>query len=120
MNNVQKKEELQVINSIIDGMQNKKANNIISLKFQEEHNVHYDYFIICEGSSTTHVQSIAESIIKNTMLLNNLKPNSKEGFENKKWILLDYFNIIIHVFYKNTRKLYNIEDIWYDTILTKY
>ena len=91
-----------------------------TLKFQEEHNVHYDYFIICEGSSTTHVQSIAESIIKNTILLNNLKPNSKEGFENKKWILLDYFNIIIHVFYKNTRKLYNIEDIWYDTILTKY
>ena len=46
MNNVQKKEEIKVINSIIDGMKNKKANNIISLKFQEEHNVHYEYFII--------------------------------------------------------------------------
>lgn len=120
MNNVQKKDEKKIIKSIIEGMKNKKAENILSLEFSKKHNVNYDFFVICEGNSTTHVNSISESIIENIITKNKIKPNSKEGLENKTWILLDYFNIIIHIFHKNTRKLYNIEDIWYDTILTEY
>ncbi|MCK9266473.1 ribosome silencing factor [bacterium] len=67
-----------------------------------------DYFIIVSGNSTTHTQTLAETILKNI----KEKSISVEGFDEGKWILIDYAEIIIHIFYPETRTLYNLEKLW--------
>ena len=87
----------------------KKAQNLISLDLR---GISYltDYFIICHGKSDPQVKAIVDNIRKGT----SFKPRHLEGYENKKWVLLDYFDIIVHVFDQNEREYYSIEQIWAD------
>ena len=87
----------------------KKAQNLISLDLR---GLSYlsDYFIICNGKSEPQVKAIVDNIRKGT----SFKPRHLEGYENKKWVLLDYFNIIVHVFDEEERDYYSIENIWAD------
>ncbi|MFL3007089.1 MAG: ribosome silencing factor [Candidatus Neomarinimicrobiota bacterium] len=87
----------------------KKAQNLISLDLR---GLSYlsDYFIICHGKSEPQVKAIVDNIRKGT----SFKPRHLEGYENKKWVLLDYFNIIVHVFDEEERDYYSIENIWAD------
>ena len=87
----------------------KKAQNLISLDLR---GLSYlsDYFIICNGTSEPQVKAIVDNIRKGT----SFKPRHLEGYENKKWVLLDYFDIIVHVFDEEERDYYSIENIWAD------
>ena len=87
----------------------KKAKNLISLDLRG-HSSLTDYFIICHGNSEPQIKAIVDNIRKGT----SFKPRHLEGYENKKWVLLDYFDIIVHVFDEKEREYYSVENIWAD------
>lgn len=105
---------------IVKGMEEKKAENIVVLNLKKINNAVCDYFVICEGSSNTHVDAIADSIIEEVRKTLNEKPYHKEGFENAEWILLDYVNVVAHVFQPEKRAFYNLEDLWADAETINY
>ncbi len=87
----------------------KKAQNLISLDLRGLSFLS-DYFIICHGKSEPQVKAIVDNIRKGT----SFKPRHLEGYENKKWVLLDYFDIVVHVFNEEERDYYSIENTWAD------
>ena len=106
-------------NVVIEGMKNIKANEIVSLNLKEIETAVCDYFIICHGTSNTHVNAIADTVIEETLKSLKDKPFSKEGTESGEWILLDYGNVVVHVFQKEIRDFYNIEKLWGDAIINQ-
>ena len=100
--------------SIIKGMQDKKANHITSIDLRKLNNRLADMFIICHGSSDKQVEAIAESVEREVFEACKEKALHREGFENKEWILLDYFDIIVHVFEEEKRSFFALENLWGD------
>lgn len=107
-------EDEAFINVIIEAIREKKGKNIVKLDLRELKNTLCDYFIICEGDSTTQVNALADNIEKQTYLQLSNSPHHIEGRENSQWILLDFFNVIVHVFQKENRDFYKLEDLWSD------
>ena len=99
---------------IVEGMQENKAKEIVCLNLKEIETAVCDYFIICHGTSNTHVSAIADSVINETIKTLKDKPFNKEGLENGEWILLDYGNVVAHIFQREIRDFYNIEKLWAD------
>jgi len=104
----------QLIDTIIEGAQEVKAKDVTVLDLTSIDQRVCDYFIICTGESSTQVDSIAHSIVKTTRKKLKEKPWHFEDSVDKEWILIDYVNIVVHVFYKETRNFYNIEGLWAD------
>jgi ribosome-associated protein len=105
---------------IIDAIQDIKGLNIVQLDLCDLEDRPTDYFIICEGESTTQVKAIANRIYRKVRDEHGVRPNHVEGGEGSKWILVDFFNIVVHIFYPETRKFYDIEDLWSDAKKTSY
>ena len=101
-------------NILIEGMLEIKAKEIVSLDLRNIETSVCDFFIICHGTSSTHVSAIADSVIEETLKSIKEKPWHKEGLTNGNWILLDYGNVVAHIFQKETRDYYNIEKLWSD------
>lgn len=79
-----------------------------------------DFFVICEGDSNTHVKAISESIYKTVKDSIATTPIHTEGSVNAKWILMDYFDTVVHVFYPETRDFFDIEGLWSDARTTEF
>lgn len=107
-----------LLDAIVEGMQEKKAKNITILNISKLENRVTDYFVVCDADSKTHVKSIADSIEDVVIKLTNEKAYHTEGHQNSEWILIDYINIVAHVFLKETREFYNIEGLWGDADIT--
>ena len=101
-------------NIIISGMREIKAKEIMSLDLRNIETSVCDFFIVCHGTSSTHTSAIADSVIEETLKSIKEKPWHKEGLTNGDWILLDYGNVVAHIFQKETRDYYNIEKLWSD------
>jgi ribosome-associated protein len=113
--------DLELLNhTIVEGIRDKKGKNIIQLDLRKLGDAPADFFIICEGDSNTHVKAISDSIYKKVKEEMHSMPNHTEGSSNAKWILMDYFNTIVHVFYPETRQFYEIENLWSDAELTEF
>ncbi len=108
------KETNGLLDSIVDGMQEKKAKNITVLDLQDIENRIADFFVICDADSGTHVNAIADSVEEIVLKQTGERPYHSEGQQNGEWILIDYINIVVHVFLKETREYYNIEGLWGD------
>ena len=78
-----------------------------------------DHFIICHADSTTQVMAIGNHIAQNVLDKAGLRPFGKEGFENAEWIIIDYTDVVVHVFYKEKRYFYQLEDLWHDAAIKK-
>ena len=117
----QKKKEnaLDLLEVIIKGIQEVKGENITILDLRELPHTISDYFVVCDANSNTQVKAIARSIEKLTKEILGEKPEHVEGKENSLWVLMDYFDIVVHVFYKETREKYRIEDLWGDATIKK-
>lgn len=111
------KEIDKITEIIITGIKEKKGKNIVNIDLRKVKNTVCDYFIICHGDSTKQVEAIAEAVETEMFKAKKEKVWRKEGFENSEWILLDYVNVVVHIFNKDTRELYNIEDLWGDAQL---
>jgi ribosome-associated protein len=115
------KEDVLTLNDwIIDAIQDIKGKNIIKLDLRKIDDAPADYFIICEGDSVTQIKAISDNISKKIYNEMGISANHIEGFIGAKWILVDFFDTIVHVFYPETRMFYEIEELWSDAKITEY
>jgi len=112
--------EKETLNVIIDAIHDIKGKNVLKLDLREISDRPADFFIICEGDSSTQVKSIADNIQKRTKQDLNLRATHVEGTKNATWILLDYFDIMVHVFYPETRQFYELEELWGDAKISEH
>ncbi|MBT3545401.1 MAG: ribosome silencing factor [Saprospiraceae bacterium] len=105
---------------IIDAIQDIKGKNIVSLDLRNLAEAPADFFIICEGDSTTQVSALAGNVIKRVKDELGVIPGNREGMINAKWVLVDYFNTVVHIFYPETRQFYDLEDLWNDAEIIEY
>ncbi len=103
-----------LIEAIISAMTDKKAMKPVIIDFAGMKGNVCDAFIICHGSSRTQVEAVTDHIIGDVKKKTGLNPNHKEGFENAEWILIDYFDVVIHVFQEERRRFYDLEQLWAD------
>ena len=103
-----------LIEKIIDGISDVKGQNIEMIDLRKIENRICDFYIICSGSSNTHVSAILESVKKKISKSLKEKPSHTEGEENAEWILLDYINVVVHIFQEKVREFYKIEELWGD------
>ena len=99
---------------IADAIIDKKGQNVVSLDLRPVGSSIADHFVICNGDSTTNVAAIAYNIMKKAKEELGLKPLRTQGLENDFWIILDYGNIVVHVFLTQYREFYRLEDLWAD------
>jgi len=103
---------------IIKSVDDAKAENIEILDLREIENTVCDYFIVCTGGSNTHVNAISGGIQKHVGKIIQEKAWHVEGEGTAEWILIDYVNVVVHVFQKHIREYYDIESLWGDAKIT--
>jgi ribosome-associated protein len=108
-----------LLDEIVHGIENVKGEDIQVLDLREIDNTPCDYFVICSGNSNTQVSAIVGSVQKNVSKLLKEKPFHTEGSDVAEWVLIDYVNIVVHVFQKQIREYYNIEELWGDAKTTQ-
>jgi ribosome-associated protein len=101
-------------NMVVEGMQENKAEDITVLDLRQSKGAVSDFFIICSANSATQVNGIADSVVRFTRKNIKERPWHIEGKANAEWVLLDYVSVVAHIFYKETRSFYNLEDMWAD------
>ena len=111
---VEQKKEL-----ILEAIKEKKGHEIVSIDLSEVENSICDCFIICHGESVTQVGAITESIERKLKEVALIKAHHVEGLQNSQWVLLDYFDILVHVFQEEFRAFYRLEELWADGKVTK-
>jgi len=108
----------ELIALILHGIEEVKGHDTNLLDLREIENTVCDYFVICNGTSNTHVNAIVNSIQKTVSKGIKDKPWHVEGSQNAEWVLLDYVNVVVHVFQKQVREFYDIEGLWGDAKVT--
>lgn len=100
--------------AIVEGMQENKAKEIVVLDLRHLSSAVCDFFVLCSGESSTQVDGISNAVTRFTRKNLKEKPWHIEGKTNSEWILLDYISVVAHIFYKDARHFYQIEDLWSD------
>lgn len=111
-------EELAKI--VVKGMQEKKGQNIVMLDMRGVKNAFTDFFVICSGTSDTQIDAIGDSIDAEVFKTTEQNPFHKEGKENKEWILVDYVDVVAHVFKNDKRAFFKLEELWADAEFTYF
>lgn len=106
--------------AIVHGIQEKKGNEIVRLDLRNIHSSVADFFIICHADSTTQVRAIADSIDKEVYKATKQDAFRKEGLQNAEWIILDYLDVVVHVFRTDKREFFGLEDLWGDAEFESY
>lgn len=114
-----KSSEDALISNIITGIENVKGLDVRLLDLRDIENTVCNYFVVCSGSSNTHVNAIVSAIQKTVSKELKEKPFHTEGSDNAEWVLIDYINIVVHVFQKHIREYYSIEELWGDAKTTE-
>ncbi|MFW5792841.1 MAG: ribosome silencing factor [Bacteroidota bacterium] len=109
----------KILNFAIEGIKEKKGHDIVYMDLKKLNSSICDYFVICHGTSSTQVLAIAESIEKQVKINTGLNPSWREGVANAEWILLDYVDVVVHVFKEEVREFYQLETLWADAPSTK-
>lgn len=104
----------QLVDAVVHGMEEVKAHDIVVMDLRKVPNALSDFFVVCHGTSNTQVQAIADSVEKETYRILQDEPAHSEGNRNATWILMDYVNVIVHIFSKDARDFYALEDLWAD------
>lgn len=99
---------------ILEALKEKKAKEIITINLEKVGNAICDYFVVCHGDSTTQVDALSDSVSRKIKKELHTNPHHIEGTNNSLWILLDYFDIVVHIFLNEKRSFYNLEELWAD------
>lgn len=99
---------------VVQGIQEKKGEEISVLDLRKTGNSIADFFIICVGNSDTQIDAIADSVEEEVYKASGQVPFHKEGAEAKSWVLLDYFDVVVHIFTRDRRSFYALEELWSD------
>ena len=106
-----------LLESVIKGIFEKKGQNVLKIDLMKLENRITDYFVICHASSGTQVSAICDSVEDTVRINAGEKPLHIEGLDNCFWVLLDYGNVIVHVFLEEYRKFYSLESLWADATI---
>lgn len=104
----------QIRDFVVRGMQEKKAQDIVVMDMRNVKNAICDYFVLCSGNSDTQIDAISTSVEEEVYKASRQDPWHKEGKLNREWILLDYVDVVAHVFKKDRRSFYDLEQLWGD------
>jgi ribosome-associated protein len=108
-------DEVEVLlENIVKGIFEKKGQNVLKIDLRKLDTRITDYFIICHGSSVTQVDSICDSVEDRVRMGTGEKPIHVEGSDNNFWVLLDYGNVVVHIFLEEYRNFYSLESLWAD------
>lgn len=107
------------LKAAVQGLEDKKAKDIIVLDLRKLPNAVSDYFIVCHGTSDTQVKALADAVEETVRKQTKDKPWHIEGTSNAEWVLIDYVNVVVHIFLEHSREFYQLEDLWADAQITK-
>ena len=110
----------ELVKTIVEAMQDRKAKVPVAMDFTPVPGAAFDRFVICHGTSRTQVEAIADFVDRQVRKNHGLHPWHKEGFENAEWILIDYGDVVVHVFQESRRSFYNLEQLWADAEITRF
>lgn len=113
------KESQLILDVAIKGLQEVKGENIVCIDLRGIENAVCDYFLLCTGTSNTHVNALANAVEKEVRETLKEKPWHKEGLNNAEWIILDYVNTVVHIFQGEARDFYNLEGLWADAMISE-
>ena len=116
---IKKERDIQLVKEIILGIENVKGEKINQLDLRKLENTPCDYFIVCSGNSNTQVSAIVNSVLKRVSKALKEKPFHTEGLDNAEWVLIDYVNVVVHIFQNQIREYYNLEELWGDAKSTQ-
>ena len=103
-----------LLGSVTKGIFEKKGHDVLKIDLRNLENRIADYFVICHGSSTTQVDSICDSVEDTVKKIAGERPLHIEGLDNCFWVLLDYGNVVVHIFLEEYRNFYSLESLWAD------
>jgi len=104
----------KIIKTIINAIQQKKGENIISLDLRKIPEAVADFFIICEASNQPQIRAISDYVEDQVKKLTGESPYRHEGYQALQWVLIDYVNVVVHVMLPESRRFYKLEDMWSD------
>jgi len=113
-------EARKIIENSVSILTEMKAVKLVEYDLREVNNAVADYFLICSGTSSVHVKALADNLYKLNRRVLKASPWHLEGMENREWILLDYVDVVVHVFSEEKRDFYKLEDLWADAKIKKY
>jgi ribosome-associated protein len=105
---------------IIHGIQEKKGNEIVRLDLRNINSSVTDYFVICHAESSTQIKAIASSVEEEVYKATQQEPWRKEGLQQGEWVVLDYIDVVVHIFKTDKRQFYGIEELWGDAEMKYY
>jgi ribosome-associated protein len=105
---------------VVHGMQEKKGNNIVRLDLRNINSSVSDYFVICHAETSTQMRALADSVEAEVFKGTQQHPWRVEGYANGEWILLDFVDVVVHIFKTEKREYYGIEDLWGDAKFENY
>ena len=108
----------ELLESILKGIFAKKGINVLKIDLRKLENRIADYFVICHATSGTQVDAICESVEDTVRIETGEKPSHIEGLDNSFWVLLDYGNVVVHIFLEEYRNFYSLESLWADAEIT--
>ncbi|RED99523.1 ribosome silencing factor [Marinoscillum furvescens] len=105
---------------VVQGMLEKKASDVVVMDLREVKNAIADFFVLCSGNSDTQIDAISDSIEEQVHKHSQQNPWRREGKENNEWIIIDYVDVVAHVFNKDKRAFYALEELWGDAKITRF
>lgn len=109
-----KKEAKMLADLAVSAIQDKLGKDIVLIDFDRTKGSLFDYYVICTANSPSHADTLAEAIRERISKVMDIRPHKTEGLQNCSWILLDYFDVIVHIFLPEERAFYHIENMWKD------
>lgn len=110
----------RLVEAVISGIQEVKGRDIVHMDLRNVPNTVCDHFIVCHGESDTQVEAITRSVLETVRKTTGEKPWHTEGERNAEWVLLDFVDVVVHVFHRDKRAHYALEDLWGDASLERY
>lgn len=104
----------EIVATVVEAMDSVKGKEIVTLDLRKTGTAVTDYFVICHANSKTQVDALADKIIDEVRNKNGVKPYHIEGRDNTEWILIDFVDVVVHVFLQSMRQFYQLEELWAD------
>lgn len=108
-----------LVHQILKSLDDRKAIDVVCIDLRENEDAIIDYMIVCHGESTTQVNAIGGNVEKDVAEILKEKPHHIEGMRNAQWVILDYIDVVVHIFYHEMREFYKLEDLWSDSFSYK-
>jgi ribosome-associated protein len=105
--------------AIVSAIEEKKGNDIVLMDLRQVDGAVCDFFVICDAGSNTQIKAIADSVVKEVRTNIADRPWHTEGLTNCEWVLLDYSNVVVHIFLKEKREFFKLEELWADAKITR-